>query len=136
MNFDICYFITGERKPSRSDIPECYHEFLPENLEKDRHTYPYSYSAFLIYFNKDAKQPAKGTCYTDRFYQQNIQRHNELCKKHFGNEGQHWNDREPEKIQAFLCDWIGKEVTLIANIQYCNVRSGYPVWRLDYREKE
>ena len=136
MNFNNCLFIGGEQKVDRSDVPECYHEFLPENLEKDKYTYPYSYSPFLIYFNKEAEKPAKGTCYTDRFCQQDFARHDELCLKHFGNKGQHWHDRDPEKVQAFLCDWISREVVHVANIQYVNIGNGYPVWRLDFHDKE
>jgi hypothetical protein len=62
---------------------------------------------------------------------QDWDKHNELCRKHFGNEGQYWHDRPTDKIQAFLSDWVGKPVILIALIQYCNVSNGYPHWRFD-----
>lgn len=123
-----------ERK--RKGVPKQYQKFLPENLKKGRYAYPYTYDPFLIFFNEKATQGATGTIYTDRLLQWDYEKHNLLCKKHFGNEGQYWHDREAKKIEAFLCDWTGKKIVLVANIQYVNMSSGYPQWRFDYYEVE
>lgn len=133
MNFD-CFggMISVGRK--RKDVPDQYQEFLPENLIKTKSACPYSYDPFLIFFNEKATEGATGTIYTDRLLQWDYAKHNLLCKKHFGDEGQYWNDRDPKKIEAFLCDWTGKKIVLVANIQYVNLSNGYPLWRLDYYE--
>jgi hypothetical protein len=90
----------------------------------------------MVFFNTEAEGVATGTIYSDRLLQWDYDKHNRLCRKHFGNEGQLWADRDPKKIEAFLCDWTGKEIVLIANIQYVNISSGFPLWRFDYREKD
>lgn len=125
-----------KEQPDRSNVPECYQEFLPENIEKDRYTYPYTYSPFIVYLNTESEKPADNSLYTDRFLMWDWDKHNRLCKKHFGNDGQMWHDRDHEKIQAFLCDWLERDVVLVANIQYVNLSSGYPLWRLDFHNKE
>ena len=125
------YFSVSGGAIEDSRIPERYQEFIPGNQEKTKSEYPYSYDPYFIYFNEEAKVEPTGTIYTDRMLHQDWDKHNELCRKHFGNEGQYWHDREHKKIQAFLSDWVGKPVILIANIQYCNISNGYPHWRFD-----
>ncbi len=114
-----------------SKIPAQYHEFLFTRVEKTIHSHPYNYDPFLIYINEEAKEHTS-SIYTDRLLQQDWDKHNRLCKKHFDDEGQYWNKREPKKIEAFLSDWHDKKVILVANIQYVNVSSGFPHWRLDF----
>jgi len=135
MRFEEYCFVGEKVKLTRTDIPEQYHQFLPENITKDRHNYPYTYSPFLIFFNEKSKKEATTTIYTDRLLEWDYEKHNSLCKKHFGDKRQHWDCRDSEKIQAFLSDWTGKKVVLVANIQYVNLASGYPVWRLDFYEE-
>ena len=126
-------FITFVGEPlKREGIPDQYQKFLPEFIVKDKSTYPYTYDPFILFFNEKAKQEATSSIYTDRLLHQDWDKHNRLCQKHFGTKGQYWNDRKPEDIEAFLCDWTEKKVTLIANIQYVNISSGFPVWRLDF----
>jgi hypothetical protein len=123
-----------------TNIPVMYHDFFPHDEMKDKCSYPYTYDPFMIWYNDDIKtlQDNNGqlrnvsTIYTDRLLQWDWNKHNRLCRKHFGNEGQLWDNRDPKKIEAFLSDWTEKKVTLIANIQYVNMASGYPVWRLDF----
>ena len=131
---DLLFY--GIEKPDRSNIPQEYHQFLLENVRKTKISHPYGYDPFLVFFNEEAKKQAQDTIYTDRLYQWDYAKHDELCKKHFGNVSQYWDTRSPKKIEAFLSDWTGKKVVLIANIQYVNLSSGYPVWRLDFYVEE
>lgn len=117
---------------NRKEIPKKYQEFLPQNIAKPQASYPYTYDPFLIFFNEEAKKEATDSIYTDRLLQWDWEKHNKLCRKHFGNEGQYWSQRDPKKIEAFLCDWTGKRIVLVANIQCVNVSNGYPLWRLDF----
>lgn len=121
-----------DRSEKRDDVPDQYHEFLPENIIKDKATYPYTYDPFIIYFNDKTKKEAITSLYTDRLLQWDYAKHDELCMKHFGDKRQYWDVRDNKKIEAFLSDWVGKKVTLIANIQYVDMSNGYPLWRLDY----
>lgn len=89
------------------------------------------------YFNSPVifqnKETATDTVYSDRLYQWDYKKHNELCQKHFGNEGQSWSSRKPKLIEAFLTDYIGKKIVLCRIEQHENQSTGYPVWRFDYK---
>lgn len=98
---------------------------------RTKQTHPYSYDPITQYRNP-AVEP-NGTIYTDRLLQWDFKKHDVLCEKHFGNRGQHWEGRSPKKIEAFLRDWCDDTgLHLCAVIEYCNVATGYPTWRLDY----
>jgi hypothetical protein len=95
-------------------------------------THPYSYDGFITH-RLGKNEEANDTIYSDRLLQQDFKKHNELCKKHFGNEGQYWYDRTPEKIEAFLRDWCdAPKLKLVFVMEYCNVSNGYPTWRFDF----
>lgn len=106
--------------------------FYEGRPRKTKQSHPYSYDPFTIF---KIEGECTGSVYTDRLYQWDYKKHNALCQKHFGNEGQYWDNREPEVIQAFLRDYLNKPaLVLIKIIEYCNISNGYPVWRLDYAE--
>lgn len=97
---------------------------------KSKWTNPYDYDPIIQFIGKGE---ANASIYTDRLLQWDSKRHDELCVKHFGNEGQNWDRREPKKIEAFLRDWCDdQKLKLTQVIEYCNVSNGYPTWRLDY----
>lgn len=73
------------------------------------------------------------TVYSDRLLQWDSEKHDALCRKHFGNEGQDWHGRTPELIGAFLSDYMGKPVKAVALWQYNNAASGYPIWLIFFR---
>lgn len=104
--------------------------FVPVYGEKTPYTHPYSYDPFVIF---KADGASNNTIYTDRLRQWDYEKYSELSKKHFGNDGQFWRDRDPQKIESFLQDWLGDEkVKLILIEEHCNVSTGCPLWRLDY----
>lgn len=89
---------------------------------------------FILWGNKNPGE--HNSCYSDRLYQLNPLRFNELCLKHFGDEGQYFDSREIAAIQSFLCDFIGFPVELVRIVQHTNKSNGYPYWRFDYKEIE
>lgn len=96
-------------------------------------SHPYNYDAIMQFLADEHETLQGSTVYTDRLLQFDYEKTNRLMQKHFGNTGHYWNDRAPEKIEAFLRDWNeAPDLKLIAVIEYCNQATGYPVWRLDY----
>lgn len=84
-----------------------------------------------IQFEKKTDSSAIQTIYDDRIRQWDWNKNEELCKKHFGNSGQDWSYRKPEKIQEFLADYLGKQIELIRIVRYPNTNGWYN-WRFDY----
>lgn len=79
---------------------------------------------------------ATNTVYSDRLFQWDSKKHDEFCQKHFGNTGQYWDRREPDKIQEFLSDYLNEKVILCKIEQHTNASNGYPLWRFDYRKSD
>lgn len=98
--------------------------------------YPYSYDGHVIAGDVTGMK-GDDTVYTDRLLQWNRKKHDNLCKKHFGDEGQDWRDRHMDKVQDFLRDWNDNpKLEVIRVMQYCNASNGYPLWRIDYKHNK
>lgn len=100
-------------------------------IEKTPLSHPYNYESFVVWQKEgfDCKGEFVGAVYSDRLFQWDTKKHDELCMKHFGNRGQYWDKREPEKIEAFLRDyWERPDTELLMVMQGCNQATGYPVW--------
>lgn len=103
---------------------------------RTKELHPYSYDPFTLW-HRGGNENANGTIYTDRLYQWDYVKHDELCKRHFGDTGQYWDRRSPTAVQEFLREWCeDKNLLLIEIMEYCNYSTGYPVWRLDYRSSK
>ncbi len=83
----------------------------------------------------DNGQKAEHTVYSDRLVQWDYKKHNDLCQKHFGNQGQYWSGRDSSKIEAFLSEYIGKDIILCRIEELENASNGYPYWRFDYKSR-
>lgn len=104
-------------------------------VSRTKSSHPYSYDGFVTW-RSGANNEAESTIYSDRLLEFDRQKHNDLCRKHFGDEKQYWDDRSPLKIEAFLRDWTdNQKLRLILIMEYCNQSSGYPCWRFDYATK-
>lgn len=120
------------------DIQFYSHEYVDEHGEpvtRTKRTHPYSYDGFVQWDNRHLVR-ANGTVYSDRLYQWDSKKYNKLCEKYWGNQGQYFSGRSPEKIEDFLSDYFGHLVKLAMIMEYCNQDSGYPVWRFDYQEEQ
>lgn len=69
-----------------------------------------------------------GSAYSDRLFQWDPKKHDTLCKKHFGDTSQYWDNRSPEKIEQFLQEYNGFPLTLQKIVTGTNVSTGYPFW--------
>ena len=99
-------------------------------VEKDIYSHPYSYDMFLV----DGQFPVANEkdiigIYSDRLYQRDSKRYNELMMKHVGSETQDFSGIPLKKIEAFLREFENMpELNLIRIFQGCNVSNGYPLW--------
>ena len=99
---------------------------------RTKSSHPYSYDP-ILQWQGDAEP--NGTVYTDRLWQWDHVKHDELCKQHFGDAGQYWGNRKSEAIEAFLRDYLGApDLVLCTVTEHCNQATGFPLWRLDYRK--
>jgi hypothetical protein len=113
-----------------------YSRYRDENgdpIERTPLTHPYSYQGFVLWGKNS--QFINACVYSDRIYEWDYKKHNELCMRHFGNEGQYWENRDHQKIEDFLKDWTGKNVRLLMIMQHCNQATGYPCWSFHYIEQ-
>lgn len=94
--------------------------------------HPYSYDPILQF--STGEQP-DGSCYSDRlmsWYGYDVVR--KTMQKHFGEQGDYWNQRKPEAIQGFLRELLSyPELKLTRIEEHCNVATGYPVWFFAYQ---
>lgn len=108
-------------------------EFVDEYgvpCKRTKYEYPYSYDAFVLWKTDGV---SNDTVYSDRLWQWDYVKHDKLCKKHFGDEGQRWNRRNPFLIEQFLRDWNDNQnLILIRIMEYCNKSNGFPLWRFDF----
>lgn len=114
-------------------IPNVFAGYLSEKPgARTKATLPYNYDPFTIW--KGDGEP-NGSVYTDRLYQWDAKKHNALCRKHFGNEGQYWAERDTDQIQAFLRDYFGAPELVLCEVQeHCNQATGYPCWYFAYQK--
>lgn len=102
-------------------------------VKKTKMDYPYSYDGFVTHrFGKN--EEANHTIYSDRLLQQDYTKTRGLMQKHFGNDGDYYDNRKPKAIESFLKELLGDEnLKLIFIMEYCNVSNGYPLWRFDVK---
>jgi hypothetical protein len=94
---------------------------------------PYSYDGFITYRNGENKE-ANHTIYSDRIH--NSEKYVKACEEVFGNSGQMFFNRKPEDIEKMLrIFYDDKDLKLIFVMQYCNVSSGFPLWRFEIKTK-
>jgi len=105
-------------------------------VEKPKYSHPYNYSPYVNWQHSEMHEDANGGFYTDRAFTWDHKKYNELCRKHFGNEGQYWMERaedSPEKVEAWVRDYTGDQTLILTKvIESCNPSNGYPVWYLGY----
>jgi len=105
---------------------------------RTRARYPYSYDPFTIWGDPHPNDRCNGSDYTDRLEEWDYKKFNELAKEIYVD-----GDQRAAPFNSFNCrgDLIQKflrryhdapDLELLRVIEYCNVSTGYPTWRLDY----
>ncbi len=105
--------------------------YVDENgrpIERTPITHRYNHDSYVEWRGLP-NEGTNGSIYSDRLLQWDFDKHDRLCMKHFGNKGQLWSDRDPEKIEAFLRDWCeDPELKLHYIMRCCNQATGFPIW--------
>lgn len=104
-----------------------------DQIERTPFEHPYTYDGFIIWRGLDNNQRT-GTVYSDRLNQWDNKKFKELSLKHFDKESFNFGRCEPKKLEAFLCDYLEKEIKLVFIMEYCNKSQGYPYYRIDYQD--
>ena len=105
-------------------------------VKRTKRSHPYSYDGF-VQERVHPNEKANGTVYSDRLTQWDYAKCRRLQKKHFGKETDYWNNIPASKIEAFLREyWDLDELVVVLVMEYCNMSSGYPLWRVDYYNPE
>jgi hypothetical protein len=105
-------------------------------ISRTKDEYPYSYSEFLVWVKKQEyiKKPECGGYYSDRLFQWDHKKYDKCCREVWGNEGQHFDSREPKDIENFLRLYNDDpELELRKISEGCNVGNGYPYWVFWYK---
>lgn len=93
---------------------------------------PYNFDDYVEW--KGNYRRGDAAVYSDRLWQWDTAKYKECYQDVFGSEGQKFSGRNPSGIEKFLSLYFGKNVTLTAILQGCNVSSGFPYWVFYYRE--
>lgn len=112
-----------------------YRDEFGRVVKRTKQTHPYSYDGFVVYRGGDNSE-SNWSFYSDRLIQEDYKKYTRLSEKHFGDCGQYFYERNPKEIEEFLSDWIGRKGKLILVMEYCNMSSGYPTWRFEFKTEE
>lgn len=112
-----------------------YKDLNGNRIKRTPISYPYNYDTFVQWSNNYNKGKSHSV-YSDRMFSWNSKKFDECCMKIWGNTGQCFYDRTPEKINEFLNLYLDKEVILTAILQGCNQSTGYSYWCFIYENKE
>jgi hypothetical protein len=131
------YSITNDLKNNETLRPwDC--ESNP--VKRTKEEYPYSYSnhlqwvkdADICYITEMPKDVL--TVYSDRLWSWDHKKYDECCEMVWGNIGQYFHAREPERIEKFLSLYFNCAIELLKIGEECNQSSGYPLWVFWYRQ--
>lgn len=110
-----------------------YFDLEGNRVKRTPMSYPYSYDSYVQWMG-DYHKGQSHSVYSDRLWSWDSIKFNKCCKEVFGNTGQYFDNRTPEKINEFLNKYFDKEVKLTAILNCCNVSSGFPYWCFIYED--
>ena len=85
-------------------------------------------------WQKDFNRESDSATWSDRLWEWDSKKYNEICQKVWGNTGQMFYDRKPKEIEQFLSLYYGEKIILTAIEQETNASNGYPYWIFYYRK--
>jgi hypothetical protein len=109
-----------------------YRDLKGEEVKRTRETHPYSYDPYVIW--KQDYSENNACVYSDRLLQWDYDKYNKYCLEIWSNQGQYFNNREPQDTEKFLGLYLGRTIKLTAIMEGCNVSNGYPYWIFFYEQ--
>lgn len=101
--------------------------------ERTKQSHPYSYDPICQYMDKSVE--ANGTVYHDRMQQWDYKKFDRVLKEHCRDGCYSFNNSST--VQKVLRSYFEDDtIELACIIEYCNVSSGYPCWRFDYKSSK
>lgn len=117
-------------------------DVLGEVIERTEREYPYSFSRHCAWVASEKvleeanKLGNTGNVYSDRLYEQDCNKYNQVCRDVFGDEGQYFDNRSDKKIEKFLRKYLEVPDLVLTHVhKECNVGNGYPTWSFKYSHK-
>lgn len=112
------------------------HEFMLRHMRDDsrwvdpsrtdeKSSHPYSYSEFFLYGDREVVKTATDALYSDRIWQWDREKASRCWSEHCKDR---WDTTGSKQHSAFLSDFLGKPVRVIALAEGCNASNGYPYW--------
>jgi len=102
-------------------------------VKRTMESHPYTYDGFVLWRGIQQSELSH-TLYSDRLRTQYRGQWDELLKKHFSNISDNFDNRNPQQVEKFLQELLGKPNYKLGLImQYCNQSNGFPVWRFDIK---
>ena len=105
-------------------------------IKRNPFTHPYSYDEFVIWKDETFSKDKNSAVYSDRLYQWDSKKYNKCCEEIFQNQVQRFDQRNPERIEKFLCMYFDTKIKLTSIVQGCNLSSGFPYWIFFYDQQE
>lgn len=108
-----------------------YPSYVEWDLKREA---PYSYPPFYRWQqNRRGLKLDSATEYSDRLVTRDYDRYNEVCREVWGNAGQYFDERAPEKIEEFLEKYLDlRRVYLFEIVEHCNMATGFPCWSFGF----
>jgi hypothetical protein len=87
---------------------------------------PYGYDEFFIFGNRDIIETAPEAYYSDRLQQNDRDKFSRLWDRHLRTS--QWVGAGAKTLSAFMTEYLGRNVTVVALAEGCNCGNGYPYW--------
>ena len=98
-------------------------------------SHPYNYDEFVVWKKEGSNNiERESAVYSDRLWEWNHEKYDKCCQEVFKDNGQQFNNRNPDAVEKFLSLYFEKEVILTAIVQGCNRSSGFSYWIFYYEE--
>lgn len=112
--------------------PTSYTRLDGTPVSRNKIEYPYSYDPY-VQWKTDENEKWDSVVYSDRLLLWDFNKFNVCCQQVFGDKGQSFSNREPEKIEKFLSLYFDCSIKLIIIQEGCNVSNGYPYWIFHFK---
>lgn len=101
---------------------------------RTKSSHPYSYDPFTVWGG--SSKECNGSEYTDRLAEW-YPKYHEIGRRIFGDRRWFGTHCHGEKIEEFLRELRSDPTLKLTRVvEYCNVSSGYPVWRVDFNSSK